>query len=71
MCRHYLAHWRLIRHRVPGCVWPLAINARNRTYGCPAAAHGADAAAVPELCILGIFCANRNKCLGSELVLSG
>jgi hypothetical protein len=56
---------------VSSCVWPLAMNVRSRTYSRPAAAHDADAVAWPELGILGTFCANRNKCPGPGLALSG
>jgi hypothetical protein len=46
------------------------MSVRYRTYGFTAA-HDADAMAVPELDILGTFCASRNKCPGSGLELSG
>jgi hypothetical protein len=46
------------------------MNVRYRTYNCTVA-HDADPAAVPELEILGTFCASRNKCSGSGLISSG
>jgi hypothetical protein len=46
------------------------MNVRCPTYGFTAA-HDDDAVAVPELDILGTFCASRNKCPGSRLKLSG
>jgi hypothetical protein len=54
----------------PGCLWPLAINVRSRTYSCTAA-HDADAVGMPELGILGTFYANRNKCPGPGLTSFG
>jgi hypothetical protein len=46
------------------------MNVRCRTYNCTVT-HDADPAAMPELAILGTFCASRNKCPGSGLILPG